>query len=499
MEALLLRADAGPKIGAGHVLRCLALAQNWQERGGRAVFASAVEAPALSARILGEGMESRALPTVPGSRADAEHTARLAQEVGAQFLVVDGYHFDTAYQECLKEAGLQVLWIDDEAHAAPYVADLVLNQNLHAEESLYRRRGSATRLLLGPRYALLRREFSRWRGFERQIPAQGRQLLITLGGGDPENQTLRVLKALDQIEGSELQVTVVVGGLSPHLQELRAWSESSRTPTELLHSVADMAELMASSDLAICAAGSTAWELAFMGLPAILLVTAQNQRPVAKALAAHGAAVTLGSSMDLSNHHLAAEVQRLAEDANFRRDLADRGQRLVDGEGAARVVSHLRGELLRLRPVALGDRRLLWEWANDPDVRAFAFNPQPIPWQDHVRWFDHKLAAPESLHFLALDQQEEPVGQVRFDVPENGTAEIHVAVARRFRGCGHGSTLLRLAAERFFRVTSATCIRALIQPRNKASIRAFEKAGFTFHGSVLVNHHEAHQYLLAKP
>lgn len=498
METLLLRADGGAEIGAGHLLRCLALAQGWQGRGGQALFACASEHPALITRLAGEGIATHTVTATPGSRGDAEHTVRLAREAGARWVVVDGYHFDASYQAMLQEAGLQVLWIDDEAHAAPYVADLVLNQNLHATESLYARRAPSTGLLLGPRYALLRREFTRWRGFEREIPQVARRILVTLGGGDPGNVTLQVVQGLDQTRFAELQVQVVVGGFNPHLEKLRTWAAHSRVAARLLHDVPDMAELMAHSDLAISGAGSTAWELAFLGLPSCLVVIADNQRSVAEQLAAHGVAVDLGSAAELTAHDVAAAVQRLTGDTDLRQELATRGRRLVDGDGVARVVARLRGDALRLRPVERGDRRLLWEWANDSDVRAFAFHPQPIPWEDHVRWFDQKFASPQCFHFLALDHQDVPVGQVRFDVEDGGEAEIHVTVARHFRGCGYGSALLRLAAERLFRETQVRTIRALIQPQNTASLHAFEKAGWKPHGAVLAHHHAARQYLLVR-
>lgn len=503
MSTLLLRADGGIGMGAGHVLRCLALAQGWQAQGGRALFATAAEHPALATRLRREGCGLRCLRGDAGSSTDAASTIALAREAGARWVVVDGYHFDASYQASIKEAGLRVLWIDDEAHAGPYVADLVLNQNLHATEALYAQRGDATQLLLGTRYTLLRREFTRHRPMERETPATVRRILVTLGGGDAENITLEILRALNDAALADLRVEVVTGGLNPHLPMLQSWSKQSRLAVEFLHDVTDMTEPMTRADLAISAAGSTAWELAFLGVPSCLVAVAANQLPVAEQLAAQGAAVNLGPAAELSLPRLAATVRRLAADAERRRELTVRGKHLVDGDGAARVVAHLCGDSLRLRPVEHTDRQLLWEWANDPDVRAFAFNPEPIPWEDHVRWFDHRMASPESLHFLAVDRDDVPVGQVRFDLKKNnevsgGEAEIHIAVAQGFRGGGHGSTLLRLAAEKLFRETSVETIRALIQPRNGASLRAFENAGFRPHGKVTAKGHEARQYLLAR-
>lgn len=503
MATLLVRADAGPSIGAGHVMRCLALAQAWQQRGGEVVFATASEMPGLAARISAMDMVTRMLPLEVssqevGGRKDAEETVELARQIDALWVVVDGYDFDAAYQAHLRDAGLRVLWIDDEAHAEHYVADRVLNQNLHAEETLYVQRDPSTRLLLGPRYALLRREFSRWQGWERRIPPKVRKVLVTLGGGDPDNVTLKVLQSLQQLELPELEVKAVVGGLNPHLPRLRAWIESSDIAVELLHDVADMSELMAWADLAISAAGSTSWELAFMGLPALLVVTAENQQSVAAELSACGAAVSLGDADKLSANKLAAEVGRLVTDRDLRQELAEWGQRLVDGLGPSRILASLFEEPLLLRPVRWADRRLIWQWANDPIVRKFAFNTERIPWESHLRWFDQRLASDDCFHYLALDSKDAPVGQVRFDVTEPGVAEIDVSIAADFRGAGYGSALLRLAAKRLFRESSITTIRALIKLQNLASARVFEKAGFETRETMVVGEYEARQCVFVK-
>ncbi|MGH9649837.1 MAG: hypothetical protein ACRD3I_05135, partial [Terriglobales bacterium] len=166
-EPLLIRADADLRMGTGHVMRCLALAQAWQDVAGQAEFLTTSDTPDILSRLRAEGMQVTPATLPAGSAADAAHTASRAREIGASWVVVDGYQFDAAYQQALKSAGLKVLWVDDYGHAPPYCADLVLNQNLCAEESFYLSREASTRLLLGACYALLRREFQSWRDWRR--------------------------------------------------------------------------------------------------------------------------------------------------------------------------------------------------------------------------------------------------------------------------------------------------------------------------------------------
>ena len=164
-QTLLIRADASTRIGTGHVMRCLALAQAWEDSGRRAAFAMGMDAPALEDRLRSDGMEVVHLSAEPGSLEDAEMTADIAQKMGAGWAVVDGYHFGSDYQRIIKESGLRLLFIDDNGHADHYYADIVLNQNLHANEELYRKREPYTKLLFGTEYVLLRREVWPWRGW----------------------------------------------------------------------------------------------------------------------------------------------------------------------------------------------------------------------------------------------------------------------------------------------------------------------------------------------
>ncbi len=164
MAQLLIRADASPEIGTGHVMRCLALAQAWQDKGGQATVAMALAAPSIQARLEAEGLGIKRITAQVGSAEDAAQVIQIARQLQAAWVVIDGYRFTGSYQQALKDAGLGLVCIDDEATAEHYYADVILNQNLHADAGLYAKREGYTRLLLGTRYALLRREFRRWQG-----------------------------------------------------------------------------------------------------------------------------------------------------------------------------------------------------------------------------------------------------------------------------------------------------------------------------------------------
>jgi len=491
VNPLLIRTDASIQIGTGHLMRCLALAQAWQDAGGQTVFLMATKAPALESRLQSEGMEIVHLSVQSGSIDDAIQTSYYAHQVGADWIVVDGYHFGTDYQRIIKNQRCRLLLIDDLGSFEYYYADLILNQNVYAHEELYRNRDPYTQLLLGTRYALLRREFLKWRGWKREIPDVARKVLVTMGGSDPNNVTLKVIQALQQVDLDGLEAIVVVGGSNPHYEELQSAVQDARFPIRLESNVTNMPELMAWADVAISGGGSTSWELAFMGVPALILILAGNQRPISERLDAVGVAVNLGWYEDVSSTETAQVVTQLLRAPRTRAEMSECGRQLVDGDGVDRALMHMRGESVRLRRVHEDDCRLLWEWANDPDVRAVSFSSEPIPWEEHLRWFNSKLGNSGCLLLIAEDGAGVPIGQVRFDVVRKNEAVISVSVDRENRGKGLGSTIIRLASQRLFDLTEINVIHAYIKQNNEASFRAFMKAGYKESGVTTISGHQA--------
>jgi UDP-2,4-diacetamido-2,4,6-trideoxy-beta-L-altropyranose hydrolase len=334
---LLIRADASVAIGTGHVMRCLALAQGWQDAGGDAVFAMAETTPAIE-KLLAETCEVVAIGCEPGSAEDTERTVAIARQRRADWVVLDGYRFSADCQRSLKEAGFKVFFVDDYGHTQHYYADVVLNQNVHAHESAYEAREAYTRLLLGLRYCMLRREFVPWRGWKRQTAATGRKVLITMGGSDPGNLTGCMMKAIRELKLDGLEVTVVVGGSNPHFTCLQKLAADSGNHMTILRDVRNLAELMAQSDVAISAAGSTCWEMCLLQLPMVLIDVAENQTPIAKGMQAAGAAIHAGGAECVRRAEIASRVSDLLASASERISLSQRCGQLVDGLGTERVL-----------------------------------------------------------------------------------------------------------------------------------------------------------------
>lgn len=523
MPTLLLRADAGPQIGMGHVMRCLALAEPWLQAGSAVTLLTAPRAgglqppsvgsdnpterrlqtggtDALRARAESLGVSLRELSTTPGSPADAAETIALAQSLRAAWLVLDGYHFDAAFQLAVKAVGIRLLVFDDTAHAAHYSADFILNQNLGATAALYPHREATTHLLLGPRFVQLRGEFLKCsrRGEEADGACSGNppphvggypRVMVTFGGSDPDNITAQVLSPLRTIPN--LAADIILGPANPHSAALQAAISHLLSPISIHTNPPNLPQLLSRADLAICAGGTTAWELSFLGVPMLVLVLAENQRTNAERLAQTGAAIHTSIAT------LADDLRSLLADAPRRAEMSRRASALVDGLGTFRVWLRMNEDSLHLRPATADDCRRVWEWANDPAVRAISFTSEPIPWELHVAWFTRKLADANTRLWIARppgapvsdpalsdsrvpnagSETGAPLGQVRFDL-DGSTSTISVSLDASRRGKNLGALLIWSACQKHFRESAVETIHAFIKPDNAASIRTFEKAGF---------------------
>jgi UDP-2,4-diacetamido-2,4,6-trideoxy-beta-L-altropyranose hydrolase len=503
---LLFRTDASVAIGTGHVMRCLALAQAWQDAGGRALFALAESTPAIRARLAEERCEMVSVAVAAGTAAagteeDASQTIETARKQNCSWIVVDGYCFGADYQRALKAAGMKVLFLDDYGHAQHYSADLVLNQNLGADASLYASRELYTQVLLGPRYCLLRREFAAWRDWKREIPQAGRRVLVTMGGSDPENLTARVMQALALAGTDNLEATVVVGGSSPHSDSLEAADAQRGKTIRVRRDVKNIAELMAWADVAVSSAGTTCWELCLLGLPGLLVDVAENQKSLAQELSRRQCAIHVGGPRDFTAAQLAVRLANLLASHETRQAMSLRCHHLVDGKGASRILTIMRAGL-RLRRAREDDSRLLWEWANDPAVRAAAFSTAPIPWEQHKVWFAGKMFAGKMNDrscdiLIAENDAGRGVGQFRVDWRSALEGEIDVSVTAEFRGTGYGAVLIELGVGNIL-AERGERLHAFVKTENQPSQSAFERAGFISAGEETRHGQRAIHYVCTK-
>ncbi|HWH58163.1 MAG TPA: UDP-2,4-diacetamido-2,4,6-trideoxy-beta-L-altropyranose hydrolase [Terriglobales bacterium] len=337
---LLIRTDATPDIGTGHVMRCLALAEAWQERGGHAVFATHRCVPGIQQRLTSANIEVHDLSSSPGSRNDSDETGALIDALRPEWVVIDGFGFTSDYASRLQRLGTRIALIDDHGTRDRYDADVVINPNIFASAEMYPRKDPATELLVGLRFALIRREFRKIERSSQHLRSK-RNLLVTLGGSDPDNVTLAVLEALDTIAAQDFEITVICGAANEHSATLEGAARRLRKPVRLLKNVRDMGEVLACADMAISAPGASATEFAAVGVPVLLITMAENHARTGEEFAARGFAVSLGWWNQMTVAELAAHLKAFLKDDAGRARKSELAAQHIDTFGADRIVERL--------------------------------------------------------------------------------------------------------------------------------------------------------------
>lgn len=358
---IVFRADASLDIGSGHVMRCLTLANVFRRNGAVCRFVCRAHDGNLIEQIRRQGFDAHELPaSLPGVRnddaipggglahaawlgadweTDAMQTTAALGDARIDWLIVDHYALDVRWEKRLRASCRHLMVIDDLADRN-HDCDVLLDQNLNRRvEDYVGLVPSASKVLVGPMFALLREEFAALRdySFERRATPKLAHLLVSMGGVDKDNVTGRVLEALEDCAlPAGCRVTVALGAHAPWISSVRA--QATRIPaTEVLVGTSDIARLMADCDLAIGAAGTSAWERCCLGLPSLLMVLASNQFAGARALHEAGAAILLDDRQNRLALELKSKIHVLVESQGLQQiQLACRS--VTDGMGVARVV-----------------------------------------------------------------------------------------------------------------------------------------------------------------
>jgi len=483
---VLIRADASPTIGSGHIARCLTLARVLRGQGSHVAFACRQLPGHRLEALSGEGFETFALPDLYTAedpqqaiesmlpwQADIDALGLLlAGHAEFDWIIVDHYGLDHHWQTAARRWAHRIAAVDDLA-TRRYSVDLLLNQNLSGlSENYTPLLPEGCRTLLGPGYAMLREEFN---CPAIEIKPTARRVLVNFGGFDAAMQTHHAMLALADF--SELQVDFVAGADNPAWAQMQALAETR--PNWRLHSfVTDFYQRMSEADLFIGAGGGTSWERAALGLPTICIAVSNNQQVNGEVMAAAGAHVFMGAREQVSVEQLRDAVGFVVGNHFLRQSLAERSRQLVDGRGAERVAAALAGAVLKLRPATLDDAQLLFEGRNAEAVRRWSPQTGAIDWVQHLNWLTASLRNPQRLLLIA-EADDGAVGVVRYDL-RGFEAEVSIYLLQGRIGLGWGRALLtRGQAFVAAHWPQLTVINARVMPDNLPSLNVFRDAGFT--------------------
>jgi UDP-2,4-diacetamido-2,4,6-trideoxy-beta-L-altropyranose hydrolase len=461
---VLFRTDASEVIGSGHVMRCLALADALRDAGSAVEFVSHDSGAGLNDVVQAGGFA-------------VHQTIEAVGEKRFDWIVVDHYELGAQWERSARAIAERILVVDDLANRE-HECDLLLDQNFSLSERRYA--GLVPRdceLLLGPRYALLRREFREARASLRPRDGRVRRMLVYFGNVDSGGATALAIEALLHLGRSDLRADVVVGRANPWARQLR--ERYARADAITLHfGGCDMVAMMLRADLAIGAGGVTTWERCCLGLPSVVIALSPNQLPGSRDLGREGYVQYLGAQDDVSPSALADALGALVSDPASVRALSERTATLVDGNGAQRVAQRMLASGITLRPAREEDCAPMIAWRNAPEVLAGSTDPRPIALPAHQRWFAQKLADPNCALLIA-ELQGRPLGVLRYDI-EGEEARASVFLVPGAAGRGYGRQLLREGTGWLKRNHPAVArIVAHILDGNEASRQAFVAAGYS--------------------
>lgn len=329
----LFRCDASPTIGAGHVTRCLALAEALSDAGWCISFAVR---PGTTATVPDIERGSHALHEMPREAADEPAALRACCPLGIDLLVVDHYERDIRFEEACRGSARKILVMDDATgrrHDCDFLVDAaVTDRSVYADAI-----PAQARLLLGPTFALVRRSFveCRAKALPRRDGRPVENILVSFGATDPMNVTATALEAL-KFCADEISIVVALSSHAPNLGEVR---RKLRGGMQLAVD-ADMANLMTQADIAVGAAGASSYERAVLGLPSIIVTLADNQRGICNTFVDAKAADCVGSRSDLAAK-LPVLAKALATDAEKRLHMARSAVSLIDGSGSKKIIAEL--------------------------------------------------------------------------------------------------------------------------------------------------------------
>ena len=483
---VLIRSDASPTIGSGHIARLLPLARTLRKQGSHVAFACRLLPGHRLDVLAGEGFETFALPdrypdedpqqaieSMLPWQADIDALAQVLEDQPAfDWIIVDHYGLDHHWQTAARRWATRIAAVDDLA-TRTYSVDLLLNQNLSGTPEAYASllpRGCQT--LLGPRFAMLRDEFN---CAAIEIKPRAKRVLVNFGGFDAAMQTHHAMLAMADFH--ELDVDFVAGADNPAWEQMQALAADR--PNWRLHSfVSDFYRLMTEADLFVGAGGGTSWERAALGLPTICIAVSNNQQANGEVMAAAGAHVYLGPREQVCVEQLRQAVGFVADNQGLRQSLAERSRQWVDGRGAQRVAAALAGAVLQIRPATLGDSTLLFEGRNAQAVRRWSLETGVIDRQAHQNWLTASLSNDQRLLLIA-EADDGPVGVLRYD-RRGVEAEVSIYLFEGRFGLGWGRALLARGEAFVTRLwPQLTAITAQVLPSNQPSLKVFREAGFT--------------------
>lgn len=470
----IFRADATQTLGAGHIFRCLSLARRLRDKGAETCFATLDLPDYLAILLTQDGHSLKHLPEQVRGNQLADAAATLDGETCLTACILDHYYLSTLWERHV-QAHVNVLALDDLGR--PHESKWVLDQNFYVNP-VARYLGNLaphTQILLGPKFALLRKEFETARRNAKVRDRGIKHVLVFMGGMDDENITGTALTAIECALPLEVDVTVITGSAHPALVELEAWC-NKRRGASLKVQVSDMTPHLLTADLAIGAGGTNTWERCACGLPTVAICLADNQLEVIREGSAAG--FLWGFDNVPPAEDLANVLRALDTAPGLLSHMSRNALSITDARGARRVADLLLQPSVDIRSATENDSKMIYNWRTDPRVLGVSRSTNSFTFEEHREWLRRTLVDTDRLLLIGMSQGCD-IGVVRFDI-DTHRAEISIFLAPEITGSGLGGAMLE-AAEAHLKHSrpDVRWVDAWVNEDNLASINIFKHSGYS--------------------
>jgi UDP-2,4-diacetamido-2,4,6-trideoxy-beta-L-altropyranose hydrolase len=336
---VIFRVDASKDIGIGHLMRCLALSEELIRRKHNCFFLSKVDNNELINRIEKNNIIYHKIPSNFSLQADLEMLLKISNENDIDWVITDHYGITSQYIKEIKNKNLRVLSIDDSAQIH-YYSDIIVNQNIGAEKLVYSSE-KYSKFLLGTKYIILRDELLQRN--KRPMKNKVEKILVMFGGADPDNVTLKILKMLETLN-ENIQFLIVAGPANQFNNYILNYLKNCKMDIKYLRNQKKMSEVYLQSDVAISAGGTSCYELAYFGIPSIIISIADNQIKVAQELENRNISLYLGRKNEIKSKKLLNNIKLLINNNLIRQNMSDNAKKLIDGKGKYNIINFMGNE-----------------------------------------------------------------------------------------------------------------------------------------------------------
>jgi len=513
VTTIAIRVDASTRIGSGHVMRCLTLAKKLKENGIKVTFLSKQHQGNLNQFIQQSGFDLIELSAPKHNienqideklwlgcsiQDDLKECYKALEQLTISLLIVDHYSLDYNWQQQIRATlHLEKIMVIDDLANRKHDCDILLDQTLGRKACDYKNRvPSHCQLMLGSEYIMLRDEFLQSRELakdKREQTSEINNILITMGGTDPDNIAEQLLIWLIKFKNSQLNnkaihVTLVANQTSPFIKNLQTISANNSWIT-IVSNPKSMANLMLEADIAIGSSGATAWERCCLGLPSLSIISADNQRFLSEKLTKSGAVISLGHFNKLSDEVLTKSLNEIMYKKTTYQTMVNQCFACCDGLGVKKVTDTLLTDFsdnIFLEEANYGDCQDIFNWQSNEDIRKYSHNPKPVIWQEHCDWMKNTIENTNRHLYMIkitspIGQNKESVGLLRLDMIEKSTHEIDAnwLISILIAPEHQGKKIAYQAINKIPQTYKEQGIIAEVHKKNIASHQLFVKTGFT--------------------